>query len=144
MKICKKCQAPFKGYNFIDGKYRNLNNRQFCLECSPFGEKNNKDLTKNLLKTKHPSRKTYKNVKNFRYNRKIKSIEYLGGKCKICGYEKCKTALHFHHLDPKEKAFGISSKASWGFEKIKSELDKCILLCSNCHAEIHEGITFLK
>ena len=70
--------------------------------------------------------------------------EYKGGKCMICGYDKCQRALSFHHLDPKKKSFGISEKGltrSW--DKIKEELDKCILICSNCHMEVHDGITQL-
>ncbi len=72
------------------------------------------------------------------------SVEYKGNKCVICGYNKCDRALEFHHLNPNEKDFGISAKGytrSW--EKVKNELDKCMMLCANCHREIHEGITQL-
>lgn len=68
--------------------------------------------------------------------KKIKCVEYKGGKCEICGYDKNYSALEFHHLDPNEKDFTISKKnSSW--ENIKKELDKCILVCANCHREIH-------
>ncbi len=70
--------------------------------------------------------------------------DYKGGKCEICGYKKCSRALSFHHLDPKLKSFGLSDKGltrSWN--KIQEEIDKCILVCANCHMEIHEGITQL-
>ena len=73
-----------------------------------------------------------------RYHLKDKAIEYKGGKCEICGYDKCKEALEFHHLDPSQKDFGIGSDGctrSW--EKVKEELDKCICVCANCHREIH-------
>jgi predicted HNH restriction endonuclease len=69
------------------------------------------------------------------------AIEYGGGKCSRCGYNKCKRALSFHHLDPSKKDFGLSARGltrSW--EKTKVELDKCILLCANCHMEVHEEI----
>lgn len=67
---------------------------------------------------------------------KLKAVEYKGGKCERCGYSTNISALEFHHLDPSEKDFGISStKHSW--EETKRELDKCILVCSNCHREIH-------
>lgn len=69
---------------------------------------------------------------------KILSIEYKGSKCEICGYNKCISALEFHHIDPKEKDFGIAEKGytrSWN--RVKEELDKCILICANCHREIH-------
>lgn len=73
-----------------------------------------------------------------RDNVKIKAVEYKGGKCSICGYDKCIGALEFHHLDPNEKDFGISSKGyTRAWEKVKEELDKCIIVCANCHREIH-------
>lgn len=69
---------------------------------------------------------------------KAMAVEYKGGKCEICGYNKCISALEFHHLNPEEKDFGISTDGntrSW--KRIRPELDKCILVCSNCHREIH-------
>ena len=72
------------------------------------------------------------------------AIEYRGGKCAICGYYKSINALEFHHLDSGKKDFGISAKGytrSW--EQVKRELGKCVLLCSNCHREVHDGITQL-
>lgn len=74
---------------------------------------------------------------------KLLAINYLGGKCIAdgCGYNKCLAALEFHHKDPSKKDFGISKggiNKSW--EKLKTELDKCVLLCSNCHKEIHYGL----
>jgi predicted RNA-binding Zn-ribbon protein involved in translation (DUF1610 family) len=65
------------------------------------------------------------------------AIEYKGGKCERCGYKKCYDALDFHHCNG-NKEFGISAKGhtkSW--EKIRIEIDKCILVCANCHREIH-------
>ena len=67
------------------------------------------------------------------------AVEYMGGKCEVCGYNKCLRALEFHHKDPNEKDFGIAQNGitrSW--EKVKTELDKCIMVCANCHIEIHE------
>lgn len=83
-------------------------------------------------------RSTAPYVKARRKKLKDLAIEYKGGKCSCCGYNKCKAALEFHHLDPNEKEFGLGTKGltrSW--DKIKIELDKCILLCANCHREIH-------
>lgn len=82
-----------------------------------------------------------KKVRNTRRNRKQKAIDYKGGKCERCGYCKCNSALTFHHLDPSQKDFGIGGRGenkSW--EKTKAELDKCIMLCANCHAEEHERL----
>ena len=72
------------------------------------------------------------------------AIAYKGGKCCICGYDKCKSALDFHHKNGEVKNFGLSVRGltrSW--VRTKKELDKCVLVCANCHREIHEGITQL-
>lgn len=82
-------------------------------------------------------RKNYFHVKKYRSDLKEKLVEYKGGKCEVCGYSKCIEALEFHHLDPAEKEFGVSSYTSLSFEKAKKEVDKCILVCANCHREIH-------
>ena len=73
--------------------------------------------------------------------RKLKAmaIEYKGGKCQVCGYEKSIGALAFHHRDPEKKDFNISAK-SYAYERLKKEVDKCVLVCGNCHIEIHEEI----
>lgn len=72
---------------------------------------------------------------------KNKCIEYKGGKCICCGYDRCSSALEFHHVDPEEKEFEIKKSISRKFdENIKKELDKCVLVCSNCHREIHVGL----
>lgn len=75
-------------------------------------------------------------------NRFRKKAEYkmnAGGKCSLCGYDKCLDALQFHHTDPKSKKFEITH-AIWydkSHEEIIEEMKKCILVCANCHAEIH-------
>ena len=67
------------------------------------------------------------------------AIAYKGGRCTICGYDKSPAGFDFHHVDPQEKDFTISSHmTSW--ERIKKEIDKCVLLCANCHREVHDGM----
>lgn len=73
---------------------------------------------------------------------KVMAVAYKGGVCQCCKYNKYIGALEFHHINPDEKDFGISVKGytrSW--ENNKKELDKCVLVCSNCHKEIHAGLT---
>ena len=88
-----------------------------------------------------PFRKKYLRFKvaEARRNLKIEAVAYKGGKCDRCGYDKCPAALVFHHPDPTQKDFGIAEKGRSyrNLEVIKEELDKCILLCSNCHLEVH-------
>ena len=81
-----------------------------------------------------------------RRRRKIKvmAIEYKGNRCQICGYHKCPSALELHHINKSDKSFGIGDKGytrSW--EKVREEIDKCVLLCANCHREIAAGVTKL-
>jgi hypothetical protein len=75
-------------------------------------------------------------IKLWRKENRRKLIEYKGGKCEKCGYDKCQQALDFHHLDPNKKKFGLCNTV-YSFEKLKQEADKCILLCANCHREEH-------
>ncbi len=73
---------------------------------------------------------------------KKKSVLYKGGKCELCGYSRCIEALDFHHRDPDTKKFGISNKGytrSW--QNVQDELDKCVLVCANCHREIEAGVS---
>lgn len=81
-------------------------------------------------------------VNNRRAEYKRRSIAYKGGKCERCGYCKSPRALTFHHIDPKQKSFGLSCSATKSWESVKAELDKCILLCANCHMEEHEKLDF--
>jgi hypothetical protein len=77
-------------------------------------------------------------VQRRREKLKKKAVEHKGGECKVCGYNKCVDALEFHHRDPNTKEFGVAAKGytrSW--DKVKEELDKCDMLCANCHRELH-------
>lgn len=87
--------------------------------------------------------KEHSRLVKFSHNERLKNIkqqcvDYLGGKCCKCGYNKSLNSLHFHHLDPSTKEFGLSASSSKTFKSKKRELDKCILVCANCHGEIHE------
>lgn len=165
MKICLKCKSTFASYAKINGVRKNLGNRKYCLDCSPHGARNRRKL--HILEfeseKKCPRCNQVLSIENFKTKvgkircwclkcvndeamgrqraLKQKAIAYKGGECKICGYDKCASAMEFHHVDDQKKDFSISQQRSTLFENIKSELDKCVLLCSNCHREIHSGIT---
>lgn len=68
---------------------------------------------------------------------KEKCVVYLGGKCLRCGYSKCYAAMDFHHRNQTDKKFAIGGGHCRNWDVVKSELDKCDLLCSNCHREEH-------
>ncbi len=163
MKTCSKCQKQFKTLTVIDGVQKNLGNRKYCLECSPWGQHNTTRIEKATHKTCRQCQQTFPNTVEFFYPRydkgktlsthcikcynqyrvqkfrdmKSKCVAYKGGKCEACGYSKCEAAMDFHHPDPSKKEISIGSGKFFRFEKIKKELDKCILLCSNCHREEH-------
>ena len=65
-------------------------------------------------------------------------VRQHGGKCLICGYNRCLAALEFHHINPHEKEFNISSKSN--MYDLRYELDKCVLLCVRCHREAHNNL----
>lgn len=96
-------------------------------------------LSKVLTLNKPSNISKSESVINWRKRTKIKLVEYKGGKCECCGYSKCIEALEFHHLDPSKKDFQISG-TSKSFEALKKEADKCVLVCANCHREIHAGL----
>ena len=122
----------------------NNQNTKICTLC---GEE--KDLSNYRKSSGHKFQSYCKTCQNKytiqrRRDIKIKSVEYKGGCCEVCGYDKCNEALHFHHINPEDKSFGIAANGinrSW--EKVKKELDKCIMVCANCHAEIHAGFVEL-
>lgn len=117
----RTCQICGKEFQIIDNGWT----RKYCYECSP---KINKGQS-------HGDNITIK-------RRAIKEmlIAYKGGRCERCGYDKCNRALEFHHIDPSQKDFGISTQINRNIDDLKTEVDKCILLCSNCHAELHEEL----
>lgn len=80
-------------------------------------------------------------TKNLYTGKKIRAVEFLGGKCLCCGYNKCMASLDFHHVDSSEKQAEGSNMRHWSWERILGELKKCVLVCRNCHGEIHAGVT---
>lgn len=95
-----------------------------------------------MAKRTYADRREYiiKAVKKRRRKLREMAVEYKGGQCVFCGYKKTLSALEFHHVNSEEKDFGLSQRGltrSW--ERIKRELDKCILVCANCHREVHAG-----
>ena len=84
--------------------------------------------------------KLKKNVGTWRKRTKELLVEYKGGKCEFCGYNKCIEALEFHHIDETTKEFAISGSTK-SLEKQKKEADKCYMLCANCHRELHSGFS---
>ena len=137
---CRKCSLHIPNKIYIDGKVKSLQNRKFCLTCSPYRQHNTHSTD--------PGIKGRRNGNGYRpktffysYKRaldlKIALIHRAGGKCQRCGYNKSIRALCFHHRDPATKLFGLSLNLLWSKSKvlIETEFAKCDLLCANCHME---------
>lgn len=119
MKKCPRCNTEKELTEFYDRR-NGIGNSPYCKPC-------HKD-------------QTIERQRLF----KRKSIEYKGNKCCYCGYSKYQGALQFHHLDPSKKDFSISKiKLTTWDERATRELDKCVLLCANCHMEVHAGVISL-
>lgn len=113
--ICKTCSTPLKGLQ-----------KKYCSRQCHNASGNAKHQNYHLQQLRAISRKT-------------SLILSKGGKCEICGYNRNIAALQFHHLDPSLKEHGLDSRklSNMSMESILKEVEKCQLLCSNCHAEVH-------
>jgi len=160
MPICKKCNTSFFSWQVIEGKPRNLQRRKYCLACSPFKQHNTAQLHlpngkddriitcilcgKRYLYDRKKGHTLDKcgscSVNARRFEVKKKAVEYKGGKCHLCGYDRCTSALEFHHVDRSMKEFSFSGNHSVSWKRMKAELDKCICVCCLCHREIHAGL----
>ena len=149
-RLCKKCGNRIPTRITLNGKIHNLQNRKFCVECSPMGKHN--------TKPDDPARESKAGYADWdqehknRFNQACKVRQYkkglstkeelvklAGGHCVKCGYNKCLDAFVFHHKDPKQKLFGLNISNIWSHtrKEIMEEFDKCLLFCLNCHAELH-------
>ena len=155
---CKKCGKTILCRVVIDGKERNLQNRKFCLSCSPFGQHNTKNIAREC-KIEHGNKlcnlcgspfnanqlRGYQcwNClnKKARLKNQDKLYELMGDKCWLCGYNKCRAAMDFHHVDRETKSMELTQREmSYSWERIIKEARKCVLLCAICHREFHAGV----
>jgi hypothetical protein len=81
----------------------------------------------------------YINIKNWRKRTKSRMIAAMGGECVCCGYDRCLSALEFHHIDRTQKSFSFGNWHVCRWAEIIEELKKCVLVCANCHREVEEG-----
>lgn len=88
----------------------------------------------NITKRNKEQEKSHCKI-NYKKFQKIMHDLKING-CAICGYDKCDAALDFHHTNPQDKKFSITRNSTRSNKSIVKELNKCILLCSNCHREI--------
>lgn len=157
MRKCLLCGNEFKLRVVIDGKLRNLGGRKYCLECSPFKE------GKYIKIREAKPRKCYNcgetdESKFYGHKRRICGkcqnqyvieqcrkkklyvLDLLGGKCVSCGFDKYLPSLDVHHTEPSKKDKNFRKHKGWNIERIKKEMENCVLLCRNCHAAFHAGL----
>lgn len=120
MRICEICEKQFETKS---------STRIYCYDCS--GES---------TRINNVTRKHQKTI--LRRSMKLQAIKLLGGKCSICGYNRCVEALEFHHINPSVKEFKLGSGNTMSWKDYKKEAVKCILVCSNCHKEIHSKMGY--
>jgi predicted HNH restriction endonuclease len=102
-------------------------------------QKRNRDKRLKIEKTYRDAHREEIRQKNREKLRSIKQalLDYKGGKCERCGYDKDVPGVYeFHHVDPEVKEFPICGSVK-PLDELKAEVDKCLLVCANCHAEIH-------
>jgi hypothetical protein len=68
-------------------------------------------------------------------------VAAAGGRCVLCGYDRCSSALQFHHVDPATKSFDVNPSSGKALAKYLEEARKCVLVCATCHVEIEAGVT---
>ena len=117
MRICKKCgkEKPNNAFykrEFINGR---IGYRKICIDC-----------TRALI-----------NKRSLEYRSWVTEYKLQRG-CSICGYKKCAQALVFHHKNPKEKDFNIGQFKTYSRKRVMAEINKCVLICQNCHMELEE------
>lgn len=86
------------------------------------------------------SKSSSQKVSDYRRKRKKALVMIAGNKCNICNYNKAISALQFHHINPEDKKYGLAQKGTChNLDDDLIQLKKCILVCANCHREIHQG-----
>lgn len=111
---CQYCDKEFDYYRTSSAT------RKACYECLPDEHLGDASWLRRLVKNK--------------------AVQIKGGKCAICGQQYPNSVYDFHHLNPEEKDFNLGNKTSTiKWEIVKTEIEKCILVCANCHRMIHSG-----
>jgi hypothetical protein len=130
------CEKHTEQYRLrVQSRHQSRKQSRLCIICGN-PSKTNSDGTFQIYCEKHTEQ--YRLKANFRHQaRKRDAIDYKGGKCIKCDYDKSQVAMDFHHRDPNQKDKKWSYLRTRPIEKLKDELDKCDLVCKNCHRKLH-------
>lgn len=137
-RTCRKC-GKVKSIDEFYIFYKQEHRTHICKSC--FSERARAYRMINPNRTKEK----YARTKEARLAKIKKMQEYIGSSCAVCGYNRCDRALHFHHLDRFQKKDGNDTFGNWkglSFEAFKDKVDRLdyVVLCGNCHAELHAGL----
>lgn len=149
MITCIKCNKVFSTHQWIDGKTRNLCGRKRCLDCQPWKAPRfpPRTLEESLQASRAKSKKYYLKQRKklgidphkYRTRRRKQAlIDFFGG-CVFCKYNKTPRALSFHHCFDKKFTMDASGLTKC-LQDVIFEISKCIMVCHNCHCEIHDGL----
>ena len=132
--MCNICEEekPIEEFHWADKEHRYR--RGTCMACKNAGSR---------VRNKHPAVRLSKRDASRKARRANheRLLEYIGGKyvCEYCGYtDECTAPFDFHHIDRTSKELGVGNMMQLSWERVKSEVDKCIILCSNCHRKVHK------
>ena len=129
-KDCKKEKLCLWQHSFTQTGIPEYRAR--CVDChNKYSRKISKKASSKITRNKHRA--------NILLKRKLYAVKKLGGKCVVCGYKKL-AGLTFHHLDKKTKIKGVGQMFDYSLELLDREIEKCQLMCFNCHMELHSEI----
>lgn len=133
MKHCRRCSEDKDESEFNRNSSNKDGLQNWCRECT---KKRNNDRYKE--DPDHRARIMRNNdMSRVRCSEYVAAVKSAG--CSVCD-EKEPCTLDFHHLDPSEKEGNISGLLNYGLARVKEEISKCVLLCSNCHRKVHAGV----
>ena len=144
MKKCSKCsEEKLVTTEFFHRQKRNKDGFDYhCKECRKMKwqdpERKRKDKARHRAYFIKNKEEIIARHKKSRRTAKEQLVERFGGKCVQCGYDRCPAGFDFHHIIPEEKEFSIGENCgNFAYERLLNEVEKCALLCSNCHRELH-------
>lgn len=157
MQICTNCGDKIPWVTEVNGEKKHLGRRKRCLKCNPLGTRNfwgdkkivgSENGIRKLEKReffckicKNPFKHKTRNrvcTSCRKRNKKEAIVKEFGGCCSVCGYDKCLEVLSFHHKDKNKKEKNIARLWHNSNKSLRKELEKCQLVCANCHGEIHQ------
>ena len=133
LKICTKCKEALPLDRFNKRSQDQSKYQSWCRSC-----KNNLETRWYHMSDANKQRRAFQVLERIRNNKK-KAVEYLGGKCYDCNGVFHPSVYDFHHRDPNEKEDHPEKTLHRSWDKILLEIEKCDLLCSNCHIFRHHG-----